>query len=172
MGRGVHLARRSNRGRVGRWVCEPASNGDLCRSLAAGARQETRATPEGVDRWENESGCDRRRQGRHTVPRSPVLDSYRRVAGRSVCFDPVGERRCGAPTRSTERWGDSSACVTDTARPLGGGCRERDLRPPGTPHTPVRASSGELGEDRSGTDRTTAGVGALGPAHGELYPFR
>ena len=85
---------------------------------------------------------------------------------RSVCFDAVGERRCGATNTVDERWGD------DTARPLGGGCCERDLRPPGTPHTPVRPSSGELGEDRSGTDRNHAGVGALGPAHGELYPFR
>ena len=77
MGTGVHLARRRNRGRVGRWVLEPASNGALCRCLAAGARQETRATPEGVDRWENKAVATVADRGRHTVPRSPVLDSYR-----------------------------------------------------------------------------------------------
>ena len=65
----------------------------------------------------------------------------------------------------------SSACVTRHSAPI-----RRWLSRSWPPAAPASADAcwriiGELGEDRSGTDRTTAGVGALGPAHGELYPF-
>jgi hypothetical protein len=81
-------------------------------------------------------------RGRHTVPRSPVLDSYRRGAGRSVVFDPVGERRC-APQHGRRNGGgefERLRHATQRAHP-GGGCRDRGLQLPRPAQTPVSASS-------------------------------